>query len=110
MTKIADFQQQLKDQLVFSLQDIYNLWPDFSYRQLNRWQKKGYLKNIKRNFYFFDSQVDCESDLFVVANKIYFPSYVSLEKAFEVYDFIPEGVFHQLLRLPPRKPLHLTPV
>lgn len=92
MSKLIDFQQRLKDRPVFSLQDIYSEFPDFSYRQLNRWLTKGYLNKLRRNFYCLSDQIKNEKDLFVVANKIYAPSYISLEQAFKVYNFIPEGV------------------
>ena len=93
MTKIIDFQQKFGDRSVFSIDDIYNEIPDFSYRQLNRWLAKGYIDRLRRNFYCFGNQIKDESDLFMVANKIYAPSYVSLEQAFKIYNFIPEGVF-----------------
>ena len=43
-----DFQKKFESYQVFSLQDIKKFFPDFSYRQIDRWEKKGYLiKNIQ---------------------------------------------------------------
>jgi predicted transcriptional regulator of viral defense system len=67
--------------------------PDFSYRQLDRWEKKGYLRKLKQGFYTLTEQETGEAFLFLTANKIYAPSYVSLEKALKHYGLIPEEVF-----------------
>ncbi len=57
------------------------------------WQKKGYIQKIRNNWYCFAEHTFRREDLFLVANKIYAPSYVSLESAFSYYQFIPEAVF-----------------
>lgn len=88
-----DFQNQLSDYPVFSLQDVRKIFSGFSYRQLDRWEKKGYLKKIKRGFYCFSAQGFNQNFLFYAANKIYSPSYVSLETALKYYGFIPEEIF-----------------
>ncbi len=55
-----------------------------------RLKKKGYIVSVKRGLYkLSDSQI---SDLYV-ANKIYSPSYVSLEFALSYYGIIPENVY-----------------
>lgn len=91
--QFLDFRQQLSPYPVFSLQDIRKIIPAFSYRQLNRWEEKGYLKNIRQGYYSLtDQQVD-QCYLFRAANKIYSPSYISLEIALKWYGLIPEEVF-----------------
>ncbi len=78
---------------VFSLQDVHKIAPNFNRIQLDRWQKKGYIKRIKKEYYYFtDKEID-QNFLFYLSNKIYSPSYISLEKAFQYYDFIPEEIF-----------------
>lgn len=91
--QFIDFRNLLVNYLVFSLRDIRKASPDFSYRQLDRWEKKGYLKKIKRGFYCFADQKLDRDFLFYTANKIYAPSYVSLEMALRFYGFIPEEIF-----------------
>ena len=91
--QIIEFQKKLSRYPVFSLQDVRKIAPNFYRIQLDRWQKKGYIKRIKKEYYYFtDKKID-QNFLFYSANKIYSPSYVSLEKAFQYYDFIPEEIF-----------------
>ena len=84
----------LKDFLVFTLNDVRKLDPDFDRRRFSEWQKKEYIIKLRRGYYMFsDGQPEQEEELFVVANKLYGPSYVSLEMAFRYYNIIPEGVY-----------------
>jgi predicted transcriptional regulator of viral defense system len=92
MNKI-DFQKHLAFYGVFSLRNIYKQFPDFSYKQINRWQKDGFLIKIKQGFYSFADQKIDDYFLFLIANKIYEPSYISLEKALKYYGLIPEEIF-----------------
>lgn len=91
--QFRDFQQQLSPYPVFSLQDIRKVIPAFSYRQLNRWEQKEYLRNIRQGYYSFTDQELNQLFLFRAANKIYSPSYISLEMALKWYGLIPEEVF-----------------
>lgn len=88
-----DFQKKFQPYQVFSLQDVKKFFPNFSYRQIDRWKKKGYLIKIKQGFYTLADQDISQSFSFLVANRIYHPSYVSLEKALKYYGLIPEEVF-----------------
>lgn len=92
MNAIA-FQNQLSSFPVFSLEDARKSSSDFSYRQIDRWAKKGYLRKIKRGFYTLEQHRADEQFLFYTANKIYSPSYISLETALKYYGLIPEEVF-----------------
>ncbi|MCC6643607.1 hypothetical protein IT411_02560 [Candidatus Peregrinibacteria bacterium] len=91
--RFIDFQNQFSIYPIFSLQDVRKVFSDFSYRQLDRWEKKGYLKKVKRGFYCFGTQIVDQNFLFYTANKIYAPSYVSLEIALKYYGLIPEEIF-----------------
>jgi len=88
---------QFKDQFsqfdVFSVKEIELVMPGFSKMNLVNWQKKNYIIKIRNGYYRFSGQPETEKELFVVANKIYQPSYVSLETALAYYNLIPEGVF-----------------
>lgn len=88
-----DFQNRFSIYHIFSLQDVRKVCGDFSYRQLDRWERKGYLKKLKRGFYCFGHQDIDQNFLFYTANKIYAPSYVSLEMALKHYGLIPEEIF-----------------
>lgn len=89
----VDFKQNLLNYIVFSLKDIQKLYPDFRRLQLTRWQKKGYLQKVVKGYYVFQDFKINEQVLFLIANKIYKPSYVSCEVALYYYGFIPENVY-----------------
>jgi predicted transcriptional regulator of viral defense system len=62
-------------------------------RRLVEWQKTGKIERIANNWYWFEENQPNESDLFYLANKIYSPSYISLETALSYYGMIPEQSF-----------------
>jgi len=79
--------------LIFSKSDVKKEFPNFDAKNLVNWQKKGYIQKIRSNFYrFLEVNVD-ERFLYKTANKIYNPSYISLETALWHYNVIPESVF-----------------
>lgn len=57
---------------------------------LQRYKKRGYIKNPKRNMYFFS---DNPPPLLELAYRMYQPSYVSFETALSTYGIIPEVVY-----------------
>jgi predicted transcriptional regulator of viral defense system len=88
--KYIDIQNNLRSLGVFTLNDIRMLDPDFREPTLNDWLNNGWIKRIRR-FWYADSSFNPESyDYFFIANKIYSPSYISLESALSDYGFIPE--------------------
>lgn len=61
--------------------------------QLNRWQRRGLLLQLKRGVYILnenDRKVNPSRNF--IANQLYGPSYVSLEYALNFYGLIPERV------------------
>ncbi len=91
--QFIELKQQLKDFIIFNLRDIRKLKSDFDLRRLSEWQSKGYIKMIRKGYYIFSDLKINEQVLFLLANKIYAPSYVSLESALSYYGLIPEGVY-----------------
>lgn len=89
----VDFKENLKNFAIFSLNDIRKIEVDFDLRRLNEWQAKGYIKMIRSGYYIFSDLGLNESVLFLIANKIYSPSYISFEMAFSYYGLIPEAVY-----------------
>jgi len=88
-----EFEKALKTFPVFSVKDIQKRFPGFDSRRLVEWQQKGYLLKIKRGYYCFSERNRGEHFLYLAANKIYSPSYISFESALAYYNLIPEGVF-----------------
>ncbi|MBW1861647.1 MAG: hypothetical protein JRJ02_04655 [Deltaproteobacteria bacterium] len=88
-----DLKKYFKDFTVFSLTDVKRIDAAFHRRRLNEWQDKGHIKKIIRGYYIFsDLKID-ETVLFETANRIYKPSYISLETALSYYHLIPESVY-----------------
>lgn len=91
--RYLELKEKLEEFKVFSLNDIRKIEPSFYGRRLNEWQKKGYIKKVIRGFYIFSELEINEPTLFVIANRVYEPSYISLEMALSFYGLIPEGVY-----------------
>ncbi|MDQ3098968.1 MAG: hypothetical protein M3Q44_04440 [bacterium] len=90
-----ELQEKLGNRLVITPHDIRLFEQDFRAKTLTDWMQKGLIHKITRGFYILDSykkQLN-ELYLFSIANKIYAPSYISLESALSYYHLIPEGVF-----------------
>ncbi len=87
------FKKAFDSYLIFSIKDIEKIVPGFNKMNLVRWQKKELLKKIRNKWYHFSELNFSEEVLFFIANKIYHPSYVSLESALDYYGVIPEAVF-----------------
>ena len=91
--RFLELKEKLKDFTVFSIHDIRKIEPSFYRQRLNEWRIKGYIKKVIRGHYIFSDLVMDEAALFVLANRIYEPSYISLEMAMSFYNLIPEGVY-----------------
>lgn len=90
--RFRDFQTHVQDLPAFNLNDIRKFDPGFHRQQLTDWLERGYIASLPNDFYKLDdTQVD-ESFLFMLANTIYEPSYVSRESALAYYLVIPETV------------------
>lgn len=90
---ILAFKEKFKDFVAFNLSDIRKIEAAFDLRRLNEWQAKGYIKMLRRGHYVFSGIEINDPVLFLLANKIYAPSYVSLEMALAYYNLIPEAVY-----------------
>jgi predicted transcriptional regulator of viral defense system len=91
--QFLDLKNYFRESVVLSVSDIRKMEPSFDVRRLVEWQKKGYVKKIIRNFYIFSDQEIAEPALFIIANSIYSPSYISFEMALAHYQLIPESVY-----------------
>ncbi|MCK5216018.1 MAG: hypothetical protein KAR05_11780 [Candidatus Omnitrophica bacterium] len=79
---------------IFSFEDVLSVFPNEQNnsikKALYRWKKKGRIQSLKKGLY----ELSYPKDFFVpdlyVANKLYYPSYISLETALSNYSIIPE--------------------
>jgi predicted transcriptional regulator of viral defense system len=90
--KILTFLQTFASYPVFSTLDIEKRFPGFERENLLGWQDKGYIERVRNGWYRVKQTPLSEIDSYFVSNKIYHPSYVSLESAFAHYGWIPEAV------------------
>ncbi|HCR36226.1 MAG: hypothetical protein UR29_C0004G0008 [Candidatus Woesebacteria bacterium GW2011_GWC2_33_12] len=78
---------------VFTNQDfvnIFNISNEVSAVKLSRYKKLGYLISPKKGVYYLKGEIHDKNK---IANKAYFPSYISLESALSFYNIIPETVY-----------------
>lgn len=87
------FAKELKNFPAFSLKETEKLSGKVYYHRLNEWQKKGYIKRIANGIFMFADEPIDEMYLYYLANKIYEPSYISLESGLAYYGLIPEAVY-----------------
>jgi predicted transcriptional regulator of viral defense system len=91
--RFREFESKIRVLPAFNLNDVRKIDPDFHRQQLNYWHNQGYIKPLAGSYYILADRAPDEVYLFMVANKIYEPSYISLESALAYYDVIPETVF-----------------
>jgi len=81
--------QKLK---VFSLNDLFLLDADFRQGTLYDWENQGKVRKIRNKWYVFNDMNPENYDYYLIANRIYSPSYISLELALNHNGVIPEAV------------------
>lgn len=77
---------------IFSVNQVYLMFPDFNSDNLLQWQKKGYIFRIRNKWYCFREFTDITGFHYLIANAIYNPSYVSHQEALLFYGLIPEHI------------------
>ena len=91
--------QQVRQQLklhnleVFTTQEFINIFGvsrSVASVKLTRYKQLGYLISPRRSVYYLAGEVE---DKYKIANKVYTPSYISLDSALSKYDLIPETVY-----------------
>lgn len=90
--RFREFEARIKALPTFNLNDARKLDPDFHRQQLSYWHTQGYIRSLAGGFYALADRAMDEGYRFMVANKIYEPSYISLESALAYYEVIPETV------------------
>lgn len=91
--RYLEVRKQLTPFIVFSIDDFRKVDPHMDRRRLTEWQEKKYIQKVRRGYYIFTDSALNESTIFLIANRIYQPSYISFETALSYYHFIPESVF-----------------
>lgn len=83
-----------KKYYVFSFEDLCVFYPKekrSNLRQyLSRWKMRGWIQSLRKGLYELTFPESRGIPDFFIANKIYAPSYISLETALSYYSIIPE--------------------
>ena len=90
----ADFADRFNDRPCFTEKDVRLVFPGFADRQLHYWMKKGLIMRLRKPWYRSTKRPWDQFERWTIANRIYSPSYISLESALSYHGLIPEGVFH----------------
>lgn len=90
--RFKDTEKILQNLVIFNLNDIRKIDQGFHRSQLTDWRQRGFIQPVSGGVYALADLVVNENILFAAANKIYSPSYVSLESALAYYQIIPETV------------------
>lgn len=89
--KYQEFKKAINNPYFSSL-DIYMQELNVYSYQLSLWQKKDYIKKLKRGFYYFTDQRN-DINSYELAFFLYQPSYISMESALSIYGLIPEIIY-----------------
>ena len=88
------FEQKVPKNVPFTVGQINIFFPEASLRSVQQnlfnWQKAQRIVKLRRDLYAIK---DKNIDLGLMANRIYEPSYISLEYALSFYNLIPEVAF-----------------
>jgi predicted transcriptional regulator of viral defense system len=87
-----EFNKQLFDLAYFNIHQVYTWQPNFDRNNLARWAKKGYLIRLRQGYFAFSEYLNKPDYSLYFANRIYRPSYISLQTALSFYGMIPETV------------------
>ena len=91
--KFIDLYNRFYEYPLLDKREVKKIYPDVDSRRFYEWQQKGYLKKIANNFYIFPNKKITDAELKFISNKLYEPSYISLEMALSIHSLIPESVF-----------------
>ena len=87
-----EFHQQWHQFGCFNIHQLYAWRHDFNRLNLRNWMKKGYIVPLRKEWYAFSDCRKIPDFSRYIANRIYRPSYISLQTALSFYGIIPESV------------------
>lgn len=87
-----EFHKRWKSQRCFNINQVLAWHPEFQRSNLSHWVKKGYINKLRKEWYIFTEDLTLPGIQYLIANRIFSPSYVSLQSALCFYGIIPESV------------------
>ena len=91
--KFSEFYTSMVSFGVFSFEDARGVFGAFDRRRLHEWNQKGLIIKLIKGNYIFSDFIHVENIGLLISNKIYNPSYVSLEYVMSFEGLIPEAVY-----------------
>lgn len=88
-----EFYKAMHAFVVFSYEDIRGVFGRIDRRRLFEWSEKGYLTPLIKGHYVFSGFLGTDGLGLLISNKIYEPSYISMEYVMSQQGLIPEAVF-----------------
>lgn len=76
----------------FNINEIFAWRPNFNRNNLLNWENKNLIFKIKNGWYAFSEKINDGDFAEYIANRIYNPSYLSLQYMLAYYGMIPEAV------------------
>jgi predicted transcriptional regulator of viral defense system len=87
-----EFRNRFVSLACFNTDQVYASYPGFDRNNLGRWVNKGYLVRLRQRYFTFPEYRQQKDFAWYFANRIYKPSYISLQTALSFYGIIPEAV------------------
>ncbi len=87
-----EFRTRMFPLACFNVNQVYAWQPDFNRNNLVRWTGNGLIIRLRQGYYTFPEYLSLPDYPYYFANRIYLPSYISLQTALASYGIIPEGV------------------
>jgi len=87
-----EFRNRFISLVCFNTDQVYASYPGFDRNNLGRWVNKGYLVRLRQGYFTFPEFRQQKDFAWYFANRIYKPSYISLQTALSFYGIIPEAV------------------
>ncbi len=88
-----EFYKAMHAFVVFSYEDIRGVFGRMDRRRLHEWSKKGYVTPLIKGHFVFSEFLGTDDLALLISNKIYEPSYISMEYVMSQYGLIPEAVY-----------------
>jgi len=79
--------------VIFSYEDIRAVFGGIDRRRIYEWTQKGYICQVIKGYYLFKEFREVENLGLLISNKIYEPSYLSMEYVLSSEGIIPEAVY-----------------
>jgi predicted transcriptional regulator of viral defense system len=91
--RYLEFRDNFHDLILFNTHELLVSCPQFHINRLSEWKRKGYITALRKGYYIFTDIELTHYIHFLIANRLYTPSYISLETALSYHNLIPEIVY-----------------